>query len=96
MCINGEHSTVLHFRYELVEKKIIRNLDKITDSIVFHAGTKTDSNGNIITNGGRVIAITSFGNTIEEAKTISLKNAEIIDFEGKYYRKDIGKDLINY
>ena len=80
---------------EAYEKgKIIRNLDKITDSIVFHAGTKTDSNGNIITNGGRVIAITSFGNTIEEAKTISLKNAEIIDFEGKYYRKDIGKDLV--
>ncbi|MFZ4741343.1 MAG: phosphoribosylamine--glycine ligase [Bacteroidales bacterium] len=80
---------------EAYEKgKVIKNLDKVTDSIVFHAGTKTDTNGNILTNGGRVIAITSFGNTIEEAKTISLKNAEIIDFEGKYYRKDIGRDLI--
>jgi phosphoribosylamine--glycine ligase len=74
--------------------KMIRNLDKIADSLVFHAGTTTDKSGNIITNGGRVIAITSFGDSIEEAKAISLKNAEIIDFEGKYYRKDIGKDLI--
>ncbi|MCX6230208.1 MAG: phosphoribosylamine--glycine ligase [Bacteroidetes bacterium] len=74
--------------------KLIKNLDKVTDSMVFHAGTKTDANGNTISNGGRVIAITSFGKNIEEAKAISLKNAEIIDFEGKYYRKDIGKDLL--
>ncbi|MFZ4401436.1 MAG: phosphoribosylamine--glycine ligase [Bacteroidales bacterium] len=74
--------------------KLIKNLDKVDDSLVFHAGTKTDNNGNIITNGGRVIAITSFGDSIEEAKAISLKNAEIIDFDGKYYRKDIGKDLV--
>ena len=75
--------------------KIIKNLEKITDSLVFHAGTRTDTNGNILTNGGRVIAITSFGNSIEEARAISMKNAEIVDFEGKYYRKDIGKDLVN-
>jgi len=74
--------------------KIISNLNKIKDSMAFHAGTKTDQNGKIITNGGRVIAITSFGNSIEEAKSISMKNAEIIDFDGKYYRKDIGNDLM--
>jgi phosphoribosylamine--glycine ligase len=74
--------------------KIIKNLEKVKDSIVFHAGTKIDENGNIVTNGGRVLAITSFGETIDEARLLSLKNAEIIDYEGKYYRKDISNDLI--
>ena len=74
--------------------KQINNIDKVTDSFVFHAGTKTDEHGNILSNGGRVLAITSFGNTIEEAIALSLKNAEIINFDGKYYRKDIAKDLI--
>ncbi len=74
--------------------KIIKNINKITDSIVFHAGTKYIGN-EIITNGGRVIAITSLGNSIEEALKKSYKNAEIIDFEGKNYRNDIGFDLNN-
>lgn len=74
--------------------KQINNIDKVTDSFVFHAGTKTDEHGNILSNGGRVLAITSFGNTIEEAIALSLKSAEIINFDGKYYRKDIAKDLI--
>ncbi len=79
---------------EAYEKnKIISGLDKTKDSIVFHAGTKND-NGNVVTNGGRVIAITSFGNTIEEAVAKSFKNAEIISYDKKYYRKDIGKDLM--
>jgi len=73
--------------------KIISGLDKTKDSIVFHAGTKND-NGNVVTNGGRVIAITSFGHTIEEAVAKSFKNAEIISYDKKYYRKDIGKDLM--
>jgi phosphoribosylamine--glycine ligase len=75
--------------------KTIKNLEKVKDSIVFHAGTREDENGNFVTNGGRVLAITSFGETIEDAKILSLKNADIIDFEGKYYRKDISNDLIN-
>ena len=72
----------------------ISNLDKVKDSLVFHAGTKLDSNGNVVTNGGRVIAVTSFGNTIEEALAISYKSADIISYKGKYYRRDIGKDLL--
>jgi phosphoribosylamine--glycine ligase len=75
------------------KNKVITNLDKTRDSIVFHAGTKTD-NDQVLTNGGRVIAITSFGNSMEEAIAKSMKNAEIISYDKKYYRKDIGKDLM--
>ena len=75
--------------------KEITGIDKITDSIIFHAGTKVDEDsGGILTNGGRVLAVTSFGDTMEEALKISYKNAELINFEGKYYRKDLGKDIM--
>ena len=71
---------------------LITNLDKIKDSIAFHAGTKKKNNATI-TNGGRVVAITSFGETLNEALKKSLENAEKISFKDKYYRKDIGFDL---
>ncbi|NDW19665.1 phosphoribosylamine--glycine ligase [Dysgonomonas sp. 216] len=71
---------------------VISNLDTINSSIVFHAGTKC-SDGKILTNGGRVMAISSYGNSKSEALTTSYANAEKIQFEGKYYRKDIGFDL---
>ncbi len=78
---------------EAYEKgKIISGIDSISDSIVFHAGTKS-VDGNILSNGGRVIAITSFGTDFKSALAVSNKNAEVIDFEGKNYRKDIGMDL---
>jgi phosphoribosylamine---glycine ligase len=72
--------------------RAITGLDKTEGSLVFHAGTK-DAEGNIVTNGGRVIAITSFGENINEARKKSYQNAERIEYEGKYYRKDIGLDL---
>lgn len=72
--------------------KVIKGLDTITDSILFHAGT-TESNNQLVTNGGRVIAISSYGNTKEEALSISYKNADKVQFEGKYFRHDIGFDL---
>lgn len=62
------------------------------DSIFFHAGTKADAD-TILTNGGRVLAITSFGETHQAALTKSLAQAEKVQFEGKYYRSDIGFDL---
>ncbi len=72
--------------------KEISGIDTITESIVFHAGTKLKDE-KIVTNGGRVIAITSFGENIEEAVQKSLSNSVKTKFEGKYFRKDIGFDL---
>lgn len=68
----------------------IKNLDKVDEDIViFHAGTKLVDN-KLVTNGGRVLNICAKGNNLQEARAKVYKAAEIIDFEGKYYRKDIG------
>lgn len=72
--------------------KAISGLESVKDSIVFHAGTANKDNS-ITTNGGRVLAISSYGNSKSEALNKSFGNADKIDFEGKYYRKDIGFDL---
>jgi phosphoribosylamine--glycine ligase len=72
--------------------KIITGLEKINESVVFHAGT-TKKDNNIITSGGRVIAISSFGETIFEALDKSYKSASLISFDKMYYRKDLGFDL---
>lgn len=79
---------------EAYEKgKVMTGFDAIENGIAFHAGTKQDGD-NIVTSGGRVLALTSFGNTIEEALNYSFANAEKINFEKKNYRKDIGFDLV--
>lgn len=70
----------------------ISGLEKINDSIVFHAGTDTKDN-KILTNGGRVLAVTSFGNDFKEAIKKSYQNIEKLHFNKMYYRKDIGLDL---
>lgn len=75
--------------------KEIFNIENIDDSLIFQAGTKLEDN-KLVTNGGRVIAVTSLEDSIEKALQISFKNAQNIDFENKYYRKDIGKDLLNF
>ena len=78
---------------EAYEKgKTITGHEEIDDSLVFHAGT-TDKDGKTVTNGGRVMAITSFGKDFKEALGTSYKNIEKISFEGMNYRKDLGFDL---
>ena len=72
---------------------VITNLENIKESIVFHAGTSFH-NENVITNGGRVIAITSFGETIQDAVKKSMVTANEIQYKDKYFRSDIGKDLM--
>lgn len=82
---------------EYKKGEVMKGIDSVgSESIAFHAGTTTNTAGDVITNGGRIIAITSFGNTMNEALSHSFKNAEKIKYEGKYYRRDIGKDLENY
>lgn len=78
---------------EAYEKgKEMHGFENIDDSLVFHAGTQLKEN-KVITNGGRVMAITSFGYDFKEALKTSYKNVEKVNFEGKNYRKDIGFDL---
>ncbi|UUV22534.1 phosphoribosylamine--glycine ligase [Paenimyroides aestuarii] len=72
--------------------KLITGLDQVENSIVFHAGT-AEKDGNIVTNGGRVLAITSYGNNFKEALAQSYQNVEKINFDKKYYRTDLGFDL---
>jgi len=78
---------------EAYEKgKEIIGIDKVSESIVFHSGTKQEGEA-VKTNGGRIIALTSFGENMEDALKKSFNSAEKISFEGKYFRKDIGFDL---
>jgi phosphoribosylamine--glycine ligase len=60
---------------------------------VFHAGTKLGAEGQVLSNGGRVLAITSLANSLAEALAMSNKNAEKVMFSNKYYRKDIGYEF---
>jgi phosphoribosylamine--glycine ligase len=78
---------------EYEKGKIISGLEKITDSIVFHAGTKLD-NGTVVSNGGRVLAITSYGNDFQEAIKKSYQNIDKLHFDKMNFRKDIGNDLL--
>ncbi len=71
----------------------IGGLANPADSIVFHAGTRADESGNILTNGGRVLAVTSLAPTITQAAEKSYRTLENISFDGMRYRSDIGSDL---
>jgi len=79
---------------EAYEKgKEIKGLHRVDDAIVFHAGTRK-AGQKIVTNGGRVLAVSAYGNSISEATERSFDGAELIEYSGKYYRNDIGKDLV--
>lgn len=71
---------------------VIEGLDKVKDSVLFHSGTKMQD-GKVVTNGGRVIAVCSYGQNREEALAKSFEGANLIAFTDKYFRRDIGQDL---
>lgn len=72
---------------------VITNTDGVENALIFQAGTKQIDN-QIVTNGGRVIVVTAFGDDIPSALSISNEYARLVDFEGKYFRRDIGLDLM--
>lgn len=71
---------------------VIEGLDKVKDSVLFHAGTQL-KDGNVVTSGGRVIAVCSYGQNREEALAKSFAGARLVNFKDKYFRRDIGQDL---
>jgi phosphoribosylamine--glycine ligase len=75
--------------------KVIRGLEHDGESIVFHAGTMKQQS-DVLTHGGRVLAISGKGHSLEQARARAYKTASGINWEGLYYRKDIGQDLMNY
>ncbi len=72
----------------------ITGCDQVTESTLFHAGTAVDANGDTVTAGGRVIAATSRAATIDEALAKSYRSVEKVNFDGKYFRRDIGNEFI--
>ena len=74
--------------------KVISGLDNVSESVLFHAGTARDDAGRIVTSGGRVIAATSRGESIDQALEKSYRSVDLIQFDGKYFRRDIGNEFI--
>ena len=72
----------------------ITGLEKVSGSIPFHAGTKRQADGLLVTSGGRVISVSSLGSSIADALAKSYEAISLIEFEGKYSRRDIGRDLM--
>jgi phosphoribosylamine--glycine ligase len=76
--------------------KVISGNEKVEDVFLFHAGTTFNANTEVVTNGGRVMVLTGVANSLENAVRKSQRAAQAIQFEGKYFRHDIGMDLIRY
>ncbi len=72
----------------------ITGVETVTDSILFHAGTALNDDGKLVTSGGRVIAASSLGDSIADALSRSFASIDKVNFQGKYFRRDIGKDLM--
>mgnify|MGYP006296756615 CR=1 FL=1 len=72
--------------------KAISGLEDVTGCIVFHAGTKAEGE-KVLTNGGRVLAVSALGKDRAQALEVAYRNAEVVQFDKKYFRKDLGFDL---
>ena len=81
---------------EYEKGKVISGTEKVEDVHLFHAGTTFNGNNEVVTNGGRVMAMTGMANSLENAVHKSQRAAQVIQYEGKYFRHDIGMDLIRY
>jgi phosphoribosylamine--glycine ligase len=82
---------------EVYEKnKVITGIAEVRDVLVFHAATKAASNGSILTDGGRVLTVTGMDTELENALQKANKAANVITWEKKYYRKDIGLDILQF
>ena len=81
---------------EYEKGKVITGTQKVEDVFVYHAGTTLNENTEIVTNGGRVMVLTGVANSLENAVHKSQRAAQAVQFEGKYFRHDIGMDLIRY
>jgi phosphoribosylamine---glycine ligase len=88
MCVSGGYPGNYKKGFE------ISNLQDTTESKIYHAGTKTGENDKVLTNGGRVLAITTLSNSLQDALQKSKAMAELVQFEGKYFRKDIGFEFV--
>jgi phosphoribosylamine---glycine ligase len=98
--IDGRHSVTIALVSEgypgdYKKGKKIRGLEKQSDALVFHAGTRLKDES-VVTDGGRVLAVTGRGNSLEEARAAAYDCASGIGWDGLYFRKDIGKDLLTY
>lgn len=82
---------------DFAKGKIITRLEQLKTCLAFHAGTVTDTaSGLPKTNGGRVMAITALNTNLDEARLTARENAETVAYEGKYFRTDIGLDVMNF
>jgi len=75
---------------------VIRKLSASSSTLIFHAGTKTLADGILITSGGRVFATVGLSGSLSDSLERSYNGAECINFEGKYFRRDIGQDLLKF
>jgi phosphoribosylamine--glycine ligase len=73
---------------------VISGLETISNALVFHAGTAVDDRGHVVTAGGRVLAVSAYGHSLETARSQALHAAGQIEFEAKYYRSDIGVEVL--
>ena len=77
-----------------VMERVIEGIEAVTNAYVFQAGTAENKRGELVTSGGRVLAVSAFGKDVEQAITNTYRNEIMVDFDGRIVRTDIGHDLV--